>query len=226
MPSLVGSEMCIRDRCNLYDIYPDRTRKIQLKPLDKTVIVEDKGEYADKYFSTCYHSYEICNKLIRRSFLEENNLKFCDTKKYFSEDLMFNLKMLSCLKKVCFISEPYYNYYQYETSHFHNVSNGERRLAAICDLFIDYMAEAEPEMKKAVSFTASMIVTYNIGRCAKLSYESAYRVMTSHVYRKYLKSALTRKCSIKHKAFFLALLIFPLRWRMKVASLYAWRWEV
>ena len=120
---------------------------------------------------------------------------------------------------------PYYNYYQYETSHFHNVSNGERRLAAICDLFIDYMAEAEPEMKKAVSFTASMIVTYNIGRCAKLSYESAYRVMTSHVYRKYLKSALTRKCSIKHKAFFLALLIFPLRWRMKVASLYAWRWE-
>ena len=213
-------------QCNLYDIYPDRTRKIQLKPLDKTVIVEDKGEYADKYFSTCYHSYEICNKLIRRSFLEENNLKFCDTKKYFSEDLMFNLKMLSCLKKVCFISEPYYNYYQYETSHFHNVSNGERRLAAICDLFIDYMAEAEPEMKKAVSFTASMIVTYNIGRCAKLSYESAYRVMTSHVYRKYLKSALTRKCSIKHKAFFLALLIFPLRWRMKVASLYAWRWEV
>ena len=87
-------------QCNLYDIYPDRTRKIQLKPLDKTVIVEDKGEYADKYFSTCYHSYEICNKLIRRSFLEENNLKFCDTKKYFSEDLMFNLKMLSCLKKV------------------------------------------------------------------------------------------------------------------------------
>ena len=153
-------------------------------------------------------------------------MKFCDKKKYFSEDLMFNLKMLSCLKKVCFISEPYYNYYQYETSHFHNVSNGERRLAAICDLFIDYMAEAEPEMKKAVSFTASMIVTYNIGRCAKLSYESAYRVMTSHVYRKYLKSALTRKCSIKHKAFFLALLIFPLRWRMKVASLYAWRWEV
>ena len=70
-------------QCNLYDIYPDRTRKIQLKPLDKTVIVEDKGEYADKYFSTCYHSYEICNKLIRRSFLEENNLKFCDTKKYF-----------------------------------------------------------------------------------------------------------------------------------------------
>ena len=44
-------------QCNLYDIYPDRTRKIQLKPLDKTVIVEDKGEYADKYFSTCYHSY-------------------------------------------------------------------------------------------------------------------------------------------------------------------------
>ena len=75
-------------------------------------------------------------------------------------------------------------------------------MAAICDLFIDYMAEAEPEMKKAVSFTASMIVTYNIGRCAKLSYGSAYRVMTSHVYRKYLKSALTRKCSIKHKAFF------------------------
>ena len=205
---------------------PTEQEKFSLNHWTRQLSLRIRASMPINIFQRAITVMKFVTKLIRRSFLEENNLKFCDTKKYFSEDLMFNLKMLSCLKKVCFISEPYYNYYQYETSHFHNVSNGERRLAAICDLFIDYMAEAEPEMKKAVSFTASMIVTYNIGRCAKLSYESAYRVMTSHVYRKYLKSALTRKCSIKHKAFFLALLIFPLRWRMKVASLYAWRWEV
>ncbi len=101
-------------------------------------------------------------------------------------------------------------------------------MAAICDLFIDYMAEAEPEMKKAVSFTASMIVTYNIGRCAKLSYESAYRVMTSHVYRKYLKvRAYTKNAVSSIRRFFLALLIFSSKMANEsLRLLYAWRWEV
>ena len=91
-------------QCNITDIYSDGRRVTQLKSVDETVTVTDCGDYTDKYFTTCRHSYEVCNKLFKRVFLEQTGVKFRDTKKYFSEDLMFNLELIPHIKTISFIS--------------------------------------------------------------------------------------------------------------------------
>lgn len=211
-------------QCNLCDIYPDGRRKIQLKYKDITVKIDNKGVYMDKYFSTCRHSYEICNKLIRRSFMLKNNLKFRDTRKYFSEDLLFNLEMINCMRKICFISESYYNYYQNDDSHLH--TNNESRLASIFELFMDYIKKADRTMKSAASYTAAMVIIYNIGWCVDVYSDTAEQAMASKILKKYIISALHRKCKLKHRVFLTAIYILPTNMKLIMAKKYSKRWTI
>lgn len=205
-------------QCNLYDIYPDGRKTVQLKSEDVTVEITDSGEYCDKYFTPCRHSYEVCNKLIRRDFLMNTGVLFRDTRKYFSEDLMFNLELLLHLKKISFIKEPYYNYYQSGSSHLHSDNNA--RLCASCDLFKDYIANADEPLKSAASYTASMIILYNAGFCDNIK-----DVLQSEEINEYIKNALKRKCTVKHRMFLTAMRVAPFCVREKFVKMYSGRWD-
>lgn len=206
-------------QCNLYDIYPDGSKKIQLDIEDETVNISDKGKYVDLYFTSCRHSYEVCNKLIRKSVIDRSKVKFHDTRKIFSEDLLFNLEIINHIKRISFINKPFYNYYQNYNSHLHN--NTEKRLDGICNLFHTFMESADEEMKEAVSYTAAMIIIYNIGFCTHT--ETAEKVLLSKEFENYLSEALKRSCKMKHKIFLYAMKKSPLIIKKKLAEKYTGR---
>lgn len=208
-------------QCNICDIFPDGRRTVQLRSIDETVEIADRAGYIDRYFSQCRHSYEVCNKLIRRGLIEEKNMRFCDTKKYFSEDLMFNLCLLKHLKTVSFISEPYYNYYQHENSHFR--SDAEKRMTGVYSLFRDYISKSDEELACAVSYTASMITLYNIGFCPDT--DNARDILCDAFFKDCIKNALRCHCSVKHRMFLTAVYISPLKIKLKLAEKYSGRWR-
>lgn len=200
-------------QCNIFDIYPDGCR-VQLPLLDETVEITDRGAYTDKYFSTCRHSYEVCNKLIKRETV--GTLRFGDTKKYFSEDLLFNLELISRIKRMTFIADPLYLYYQSETSHLHK--NADERLAGLRLLFRDYIADAPYDMKGAAAYTAAMVLSYSAADCA-----AARDMLASGEFKGYLKTALKRGCGVKRRLFLAALLYAPLGVKVKLVKWYGGR---
>lgn len=206
-------------QCNLYDIYPSGEKRVQLNLTDETVEITDKARYTDRYFTTCRHSYEVCNKLIKKSVI--GDLRFGDTRKYFSEDLLFNLELISRIKKITFVSKPLYNYYQSDTSHMH--SGGEKRLVGLLALFRDYISTADDEMKKAASHTAAMILSYSAGACAES--EAARKMLESEEFKGYIKTALKRECKPSHRLFLKAMRFAPLSVKITICKMYGGRWQ-
>ena len=203
-------------QCNIFDIYPDGGR-VQLPLLDETVEITDRGAYADKYFSTCRHSYEVCNKLIKREAV--GSLRFGDTKKYFSEDLLFNLELISRVKRVTFIPDLLYLYYQSETSHLHK--NADARLAGLRLLFRDYTASAPDDMKGAAAYTAAMALSYSAADCT--GSEAARDMLTGGEFKGYVREALKRSCGVKRRLFLTAMLVAPLGVKITLIKMYGGR---
>ena len=203
-------------QCNIFDIYPGGGR-VQLPLLDETVEIADRGAYTDKYFSTCRHSYEVCNKLIKKEAV--GTLRFGDTKKYFSEDLLFNLELISRVKRVTFIADPLYVYYQSETSHLHK--NADERLAGLRLLFRDYIASAPDDMKSAAAYTAAMVLSYSAADCAKS--KAARDMLTGGEFKGYVREALKRSCGLKRRLFLTAMLCVPLGVKMTLIKMYGGR---
>lgn len=206
-------------QCNLYDIYADGRKTVQIESADETVEIKNRGEYTDLYFTPCRHSYEVCNKLIRKSVLDKSGIIFHDTREIFSEDLLFNLELISHIKTISFIKKPYYNYYQNENSHFHG--DAEKRLEGICNLFRTFTERADNEMKSAASYTAAMIIIYNIGFCTETL--TAKNVFLSKEFKNYLTAALKRQCKMKHRIFIFAMRGLPLRGKKILAKKYVGR---
>lgn len=206
-------------QCNMRDIFPDGRKVIQLEAIDRTVEVNDTGRYMDKYFARCRHSYEVCNKLIKRTVIESNGIRFCDTRKYFSEDLLFNMCLIENLKKISFIGEPYYNYYQNINSHFH--SDYQIRLEGIYKLFYDYISQADKQTARNISYTASMVLLYNIGFCA----DSADEILRGQFFKQCLTNTVLRNIDVKHRIFLAAVRVLPLRAKKLLAKTYSRRWN-
>lgn len=206
-------------QCNICDIFPDGRRVIQLAGFDKTVEINNTGRYMDKYFARCRHSYEVCNKLIKRDFIVNNNIRFCDTRKYFSEDLLFNLHLIEKLGKISFIGEAYYNYYQNDSSHFHSDAQG--RLEGIYHLFYDYISQTDKKTARAVSYTASMVMLYNTGFCT----DTAEEFLCNGFLKKCITRAVFRNIQLKHRTFLIAVRILPLNMKKVLVKKYSGRWS-
>ena len=58
-------------QCNLYDIYPDRTRKIQLKPLDKTVSLRIRASMPINIFQRAITVMKFVTNLYEEVFLRK-----------------------------------------------------------------------------------------------------------------------------------------------------------
>lgn len=206
-------------QCNILDIYPDGRRVVQLPPLDETVDITNPVAHMDKYFTTCRHSYEVCNKLIKRDAV--GSLRFGDTKKYFSEDLLFNMELIRHIRRITFVSEPLYLYYKSAQSHLHK--NADNRLSGLCALFRDYINGAPGEMKDAAAFTAAMVLSYSACDCEGSAV--AREMLGSDGFEWYIRKALKRNCGIKRRLFLTVMLLSPLNVRVKLAEWYGGRWQ-
>lgn len=197
-------------QCNLTDIYPNGDKRTQLSDFDGVVGIIDNADYMAKYMAGYIHSYEVCNKIFKREFIRDTKLKFGDTKRYFSEDILFNMEAVKHLKRICFTKEPYYNYYQRGESHMHK--NLEERLEKMVCLFDDYLKTVDGAMKNSASYLASMVTLYNIGKCAVPL--SADKKLCG-----YIKDGLKAKCSLKKRLYLTAVLLSPRKFRVKLAKL-------
>lgn len=211
-----GADMA---QCDITDIYPDNSKRKQINLKNETVEIGDKGYYTDMYFTPCVHSYEVCNKLIRRGAV--GNLRFRDTRKYFSEDLMFNLELISRLKRVTFISDALYNYYQHDKSHMHN--NSEARLIGLRRLFCDFINYADNDMKNAASYTAAMVLAYSAGACYKSG--EARDMFKDREFKNYLKRGAKRNCKGKHRLFIRIMSLLPWWGKGLMCLKYSERWK-
>lgn len=76
-----------------------------------------------------YHN-EVWNKLYRKSFLLNNDLKFIDVKSH--EDSIFTFQVMVNCKSFGMIAEPVYKYYQYSKSMSHDINSKQ---------YIDFIKE-------------------------------------------------------------------------------------
>ena len=206
-------------QCNILDIYPDGSRAVQLPPLDETVDITEKGAYMDKYFTPCRHSYEVCNKLIKREAV--GSLRFGDTKKYFSEDLLFNMELISRIHRITFIDNPLYLYYQSASSHLHK--NADNRLSGLRELFRGYINGAPHDMKSAAAYTAAMVLAYSACDCKGSA--AAREMLRSGEFKGYVKEALKRDCGVKRGLFLTAMRYAPLGIKVRLTEWYGGRWR-
>jgi glycosyltransferase involved in cell wall biosynthesis len=202
-------------QCNICDIFPDGTKKTQIEPLDDFVEISDNAEYISKYLAPCLHSYEVCNKLFKRDFILKHNLKFEDTRKYFSEDILFNLEAVKYLRRICFFAAPHYNYYQHSKSHMHN--NANERIVKMTRLFQDYLAVVDGKMKISASYLAAMVMIYNIGECDDREFASA----AVKDINPFIKTGLRARCSFKHRLFLIAAACVPASLKVVLAQFYS-----
>lgn len=206
-------------QCDIKDIYPDGQSREQLGLNDETVDIRDRGEYMDKYFTPCIHSYEVCNKLIKREVI--GNLRFKDTRKYYSEDLLFNMELIERLRGVTFISDALYNYYQSDTSHIH--TGGEKLLAGLTALFADYVEAAPADMRASASYTGAMVLSYSVGSVIHTA--AAAKMLKSSQFKGYIKAALGRARKKKHKMFLIMMNIMPFWGKKILCKKFSERWR-
>ena len=205
--------------CNMLDIFPDGTSRVQLELNDEVIEITDRAEYTDRYFTPCYHSYEVCNKLIRKSAV--GNLRFRDTRKYYSEDLLFNLELIERINKIAFTNKPFYNYYQNDSGHLHK--DYEKRLYGLRSLFSDYIKSAPEDMQGAAAYTAAMVLSYSAGDCSESA--AAKEMFNDDEYCGYILRALERQCSMSHRFLLTALSLAPVNLKSLLCRKYAERWK-
>jgi glycosyltransferase involved in cell wall biosynthesis len=194
-------------QCNLTDIMPDGSKHVQLERFDGVVVPDEK--YIERYMAkNARHSFEVCNKLFKIDFIRKNKLRFEDSDRVFSEDLLFNLEAARYLKKICFISKPYYNYYQNENSHMHRPEQSLLRVDKMEYLF-EYYAKKYPETKKQAYYLGFLVQLWNIGACGE-----------KNVIREKMRGGFIQKCArsaflcgsgFKHKIYAIMTILPPTR---------------
>lgn len=91
--------------------------KKKLTEYDEKVVINKKNEILDhtkfiKQFDKIFTQNEFnvpWNRIIRRSIIATNNIKF-DTQMKIGEDAVFNCKLVKYIKKICIIDKPLYMY--------------------------------------------------------------------------------------------------------------------
>lgn len=124
------ADMC---QCNSWIVLSNLEHKEELRHFEGEIVVTDRPKYIAEMFNTYIHSHGCCNKLIRKSFIDEYNIRFGDNKTVHAEDLYFNIMAIRHLKKIVFVDQMLYYYYQYPQSHSRSYSM--EKVKRYCQLF-------------------------------------------------------------------------------------------
>ncbi len=194
-------------QCSINYIW-DKGTRVSPKTDGEFIEISHARYYVRKYFHNSKHTNEVCNKIFKADFLRKNNLRFSDTKKIYSEDMKFNIGLLEKLKRVCFINEPFYNYYMSDSGHFRR--SPEERLIKTCRLYEDALKNIhDREIKRAVKSTAVTQLFMYITEV--IDTKSADYVLKSALLKRYELSALRYRKDFKYSLFILLFIFAPLK---------------
>ncbi|MDO4563538.1 MAG: glycosyltransferase [Clostridia bacterium] len=198
-------------QCNINDIFPDGTSAVQMNVADAVVTKKDAHRYFIKYFYKNLHSYEVCNKTFRTSFVKSRNLFFESNDLVYAEDLLFNLEAALYLHRIAFMKEAYYNYFQCADSHSKTYSSA--KVKKFCALFSLFFQKHEDAPRPETDAVALLILMTNIARTEGEKKEIRALCRRSDI-REYIRGS--RRCNPRflHKFFMNALLYLPMSLRV------------
>ncbi|MBE7015319.1 MAG: glycosyltransferase [Ruminococcaceae bacterium] len=175
--------------------------------------IDSLKDYLDSYFYTLLHTNEVCNKMFRRSFLEENSLKFSDTKKVFSEDLDLNIRILPHLRRVSFISDALYNYYISDTGHCKR--SPYERIDKIFTLYKNVTKDYNAQ--HFCTCIKSMAVITVLSYCVGFTYDPSVKsIICSKTMKSFMLSSIKYRKNISHSLLMLALILAPYNIKAKI----------
>ena len=143
--------------CDFYWEYPNK------KKLDTGAIYSNKKEMLVKTRVMPW------NKLIKRSLLEENNIRFPKGLRY--EDTEFTYKLVPYCTKVSFIKEPFVHYVQREESASYSYNEKVGDIYKVLDNVIDYYKENNlyEEYKEELEYIyMRYLLCSSLGRIVKI----------------------------------------------------------
>ncbi len=209
MYELAKKDRCELVQCGIHDIKEDGTESDRAA-FEASVTINDRADYIFEYFYHNKHTFEMCNKLVKKSFLEENSLSFSDTKKYFAEDLKLNAEMLLYLKKICFTDKCYYNYNIKYSGHCLNDLTG--RIPKVIDLFEEVLSRRmETDVRKSLECTAALILLLYCRAVAETEPLYAAGLLRNKTLRRYVKTSMLYRSGFKHFCLYLFIYCFPPR---------------
>lgn len=95
-------------------------------PQENIEIIPKKiGRVFPEFFIKGTVSYSVWDSIYKLDVIKKYHIRFCDYKKVFSEDSLFNLMYFLVTKKRTYINEPLYRYYRHENSLMTNSVPGD-----------------------------------------------------------------------------------------------------
>ncbi len=201
-------------QCGINDIKPNGTFSRPDTPTE-FVKINDISDYTNRYFYTMKHTNEVCNKLFSAVFLKNTGVRFSDTKKFFSEDLKFNIDILSCLKGIGFINKPLYNYYISDSGHCRNAS--PERVGKILDLYVSATGNmSNKSVRRAISSMAVVnVLIYSVPVIREVSH-----IVRSKTLKKFMINSCLYKKTFRHTMLMLSLILLPYPLKKKLIVRY------
>lgn len=201
------SQDCEVVQCGICDIREDGSRT-ERAAFSDCVGITDRADYIYRYFYQNRHTFEMCNKLVKKSFLTENGLSFGDTQKYFSEDLKLNAEMLLYLHKICFLKVCGYHYYISSSGHF--LSGKNTKIPKITVLFEDVLNRPmEENTRKSLECVAALTLLLYCREAALTDSDYAKKALRNPSLKRYIKTSMTYRSNPKHFLLFFLLRYAP-----------------
>lgn len=202
-------------QCGIRDIKEDGT-ECDRAAFEESVFIKNRADYIFDYFYHNKHTFEMCNKLVKKSFLAENGLFFSDTGKYFAEDLKLNCEMLFHLERIKFLDKSFYNYYIKSSGHCLSDLNG--RIPKIINLFEDVLKDKTDDgaIKSLECVAAIILLLY----CRAAEPEYAAEAICDERIKKYIKTSMTYKSNFKHFCLYLLIYCLPPKAALKIINIF------
>lgn len=221
-------------QCNITDVYPDGSYILRLPDINKVVYMKNRRKYFAEYLFGNIHTFECCNKLIKKDFLLNNNIIFENNDKVYAEDLLFNLDIAAKLNKIVFMGKSYYNYYQYETSHskVNKIAKTEKLL-----VLFDIFYRKENKLRFECAKIAILIIMINLSQILNSDKEKekarvkikvkakVKEILKRRDIKKYLTLSFLSSRNIRHKMLMLLLLCTPTKVKFLIIRLYYSRFK-
>lgn len=201
-------------QCGIRDIKEDGSIADRAA-FSENVTVTNRADYIFEYFYKLKHTNEVCNKLIQKRFLVENELSFDDTKLYFSEDFKLNAEMLLRLEKISFLDRCMYNYYIKDSGHCRSDVLG--RITKILALFENVLEnDMDSGTKKALECVAALTLLGYLREAMKKSEAFAAKFLRDKSMKKYIRTSMLYRSSPKHFLLYFIINYFPMKIKLAV----------
>lgn len=104
------------DMCTFNNYHNNEKVVREFSPVNIEIEVFDCGQFFADYIEKNQAPYNVWSSLYNASIIKNYGIRFCDYKRVFSEDALFNLMFWSVCKKYTHLNDCLYYYFRHENS--------------------------------------------------------------------------------------------------------------